>query len=880
MRFAPIILALATAKIAASLAIRSEYYHHDGYKQNFRNLNDAIEAPDYLTYILVSTLDECLAKCDSIKGCKFANTYNDVHGKNGSPLITCSLYKHCHGAEDATNGGGQTQPDGSVDYIIEPFFDSLSQLDTWASKSDEKLCNIFPYVPRNCVSDPNVANRGKLLVCHDFKGGYTESPESLSYTFNFWSIIDVFVYFSHHRVTIPPPAWINAAHRHGVKMLGVVLFEHEDHDADFRRLLSDPFSPNEENTFSGYHATNLADLAHQRGFDGFLLNFERPVPGGADQAGLLAVWIRLLREELWKKVGPHAEAIWYDSVTTTGKVKYQNKLNNLNLPFFLSSTGFFSNYFWKEEYPFDTMEYFLSLDSAIFVQNEQLSSSNLHFLTQRDIYIGIDVWGRGTPGGGGFCVHKAIEKISPHSLGLSVALFAPAWTWERRQDDMGRTWKAWWDEEVTFWAGKVPGLDLDKLLLANAMDQNKFLSQGKVPALDLDKLLLTNEEDRSAYKPVADFFVTKPPPDPNVLPFFTTFCPGVGNGWWVEGEKVSNGPEGDSQSWTSGWLDVEKSYSMGNLLWPIPTVSRCEEAQSDTLTEPALPSGRVSINLTDAWNGGSSVKLSFLQSESGMDDYCSLWIPVQSLSLTPGEDYTATAAYKLENMENGADVDVELQIRPVKSVAVLERMNQDASYSLKGSWSGLRTSIRMQQTGNDSHPVEVALGLKLNIRGRVSAKQQLFSVTLGQLTVYASQREWSAANDLRFNATDVKEDVLKNHEFEGVLTWEVSGDNSSHYRPAYWNIYVEPSPSCHSVKEDVKKIPGNAIWIGTSGVEYGGGPGSFVVTGRNLTMLRSLPGSWEAVGKSRFFIQAVTCCGEIAGEATVLYTDVDIKRES
>jgi len=28
--------------------------------------------------------------------------------------------------------------------------------------------------------------------------------------------------FSHHRVTAPPPGWINAAHRQGVKILGVL----------------------------------------------------------------------------------------------------------------------------------------------------------------------------------------------------------------------------------------------------------------------------------------------------------------------------------------------------------------------------------------------------------------------------------------------------------------------------------------------------------------------------------------------------------------------------------------------------------------------------------------------------------------------------------
>ncbi|RDB21357.1 hypothetical protein Hypma_011385 [Hypsizygus marmoreus] len=89
----------------------------DGYTQTFRNLTGATQASDYLTYGLVDTIKDCKTMCNSVSGCKFVNTYNDVNGKDGSTKLTCSLYTKCHTSSDATNTGGQTQPDGSVNFI-------------------------------------------------------------------------------------------------------------------------------------------------------------------------------------------------------------------------------------------------------------------------------------------------------------------------------------------------------------------------------------------------------------------------------------------------------------------------------------------------------------------------------------------------------------------------------------------------------------------------------------------------------------------------------------------------------------------------------------------------------------------------------------------
>ncbi|XP_006462998.1 hypothetical protein AGABI2DRAFT_194039 [Agaricus bisporus var. bisporus H97] len=91
----------------------------DGYTNTFHNISAAVQADDYMTFGLVETVAACKAMCDSVDGCGFANSYHDVNGKDGSPLLTCALFRGCHGPEDADNEGGQSQPDGSINFIAE-----------------------------------------------------------------------------------------------------------------------------------------------------------------------------------------------------------------------------------------------------------------------------------------------------------------------------------------------------------------------------------------------------------------------------------------------------------------------------------------------------------------------------------------------------------------------------------------------------------------------------------------------------------------------------------------------------------------------------------------------------------------------------------------
>ncbi|XP_057989747.1 cytosolic endo-beta-N-acetylglucosaminidase 1-like isoform X2 [Hevea brasiliensis] len=114
-------------------------------------------------------------------------------------------------------------------------------------------------------------NRPRLLVCHDMQGGYGDdkwvqggsNPEA--YVIWHWYLIDVFVYFSHYLVSLPPPCWTNTAHRHGVKVLGTFLTEWDEGGLICNKLL-------ETEESARMYAKRLVELAVALGFDGWLTN--------------------------------------------------------------------------------------------------------------------------------------------------------------------------------------------------------------------------------------------------------------------------------------------------------------------------------------------------------------------------------------------------------------------------------------------------------------------------------------------------------------------------------------------------------------------------------------------------------------------------------
>ncbi|CAM9372688.1 unnamed protein product, partial [Discosporangium mesarthrocarpum] len=362
---------------------------------------------------------------------------------------------------------------------------------------------------RNPFCAPRFPPRqSRLLVCHDMAGGYGEDRRvqggdyDRAYRLYNWGLIDIFVYFSHNLVTIPPLGWTDVAHRHGTRVLGTFITEWDEGYKKCQEFLCSKESID-------IAADKLASIAVDYGFDGWLINIENPVEVGQELEGL----VRFLKasfagqrcclqtlllgfKSLFTKRSMPLEApacpppprkpgglvLWYDSVTKEGKLDWQDCLNSRNREFFDACDGIFCNYTWKERYP--------SMCA--------LEAEGRRF----DVYMGIDVFGRGTWGGGGMDSCKAREPLFP--AGVSAALFAPAWTMEDQVKGGGRV------EEGQPWACvETPFGEINARFwetLASAWHAGRAIPGDSGPG----------------------------------LPLMTNFSQGVGDGLWVEGVQVAS----------------------------------------------------------------------------------------------------------------------------------------------------------------------------------------------------------------------------------------------------------------------------------------------------------------------------------------------------
>ncbi|KAK5855686.1 hypothetical protein PBY51_007343 [Eleginops maclovinus] len=285
---------------------------------------------------------------------------------------------------------------------------TLEELLSW-KRSDANLFNVATVrlAPRE---PPLAASACRTLVSHDMMGGYLDdrftqgTHTDAPYAFYHWHYIDIFNYFTHNLVTIPPAVWTNAAHKHGVVVLGTFITEWTEGAAVCEAFLKD------EESYRAV-ADKLVQISHCYSFDGWLINIENSLSDVAVKNTPL--FLQYLTEQMHERV-PGSLVLWYDSVLEKGELKWQNELNQSNRVFFAACDGFFTNYNWTVQ-SLEWMAGYSGLEGR-----------------QADVYVGVDVFARGKVVGGMWETNKALEFIRKHNF--SVALFAPGWVYETLSD--------------------------------------------------------------------------------------------------------------------------------------------------------------------------------------------------------------------------------------------------------------------------------------------------------------------------------------------------------------------------------------------------------------------------------------------------------------
>ncbi|KAH6943193.1 hypothetical protein HPB50_017150 [Hyalomma asiaticum] len=243
----------------------------------------------------------------------------------------------------------------------------------------------------------------KNLFCHDM-ACYQEdrfiygSHKPGSYNFHHWQTIDTFVYCSDHMVTIPPPGWITAAHKHGVKVLGTFMLESTEGAKAMNRI--------ENDGLVSRVASQLALVATKYRFDGWFVRVATRTDTGAEN--FVDKLLTAITKEMHHAV-PGSAVICQNSILQDGKLEPQSELNDDNWCLFELCDGIVLNCRWDESH--------LRKSAAMAGKRKG------------DIYAGVDVLARNTSYKGGYDMYKAVTIAREY--GLSAAIFGAEWAYEQ-----------------------------------------------------------------------------------------------------------------------------------------------------------------------------------------------------------------------------------------------------------------------------------------------------------------------------------------------------------------------------------------------------------------------------------------------------------------
>ncbi|MFI6638713.1 endo-beta-N-acetylglucosaminidase [Streptomyces sp. NPDC050504] len=260
------------------------------------------------------------------------------------------------------------------------------------------------------------------------------------YALSNWAYIDELVFWGGSSgeglILAPNAPVVDAAHRHGVRVLGNVFLPQLEHGGQrvwteelVRRDASGRFPV----------AEKLIQVARAYGFDGWFLNGETQLADGApkepETARRFADFVHALRTG-----APDLRITWYDAFDADGDVGWQGRLNEQNAMFFQRDGGrqadtLFVDFRWAGD------ERALS-DSAAYARRLGRDPYEL--------WAGVDVeangWNRAV----------AWDRIAPEGGDhvVSYGLYRPEWTFHSLGGTGGgRTPEAFHARDDAFWSG-------------------------------------------------------------------------------------------------------------------------------------------------------------------------------------------------------------------------------------------------------------------------------------------------------------------------------------------------------------------------------------------------------------------------------------------
>ncbi|GAA0691096.1 discoidin domain-containing protein [Kitasatospora atroaurantiaca] len=389
-----------------------------------------------------------------------------------------------------------------------------------------------PLQPRS--SDPalkaNANSRtgeGKIASLVSF-GPTSNNPSQGSqdpnyYAFGYWQYVDKLVFWGGSAgeglILAPNSTVIDAAHRNGVKVYGTVFLPPTAYGGQLQWVRDFV-----QKSGSRYPvADKMAQAAQYYGFDGWFINQETD---GGDAA--LATELRNLMQ--YTRTQSATEFMWYDAMTESGSVNWQNALTSANDAFLQDggnrvADSMFLNFGWSA--------------SGLNSSRDRARSLGR---SEYELYSGIDTEANGYNTGVSW--DALFPPNQPHVT--SLGLYRPEWTWKSSTDRAD-----FYAKDSRYWVG------------ANGDPSDTATT--------------------SSWKGLATYVAESTPI--TAKPFVTSFNTGHGDFYNSGGARAATG----------GWNNLS--------LQDVPPTYRWLVSSTGTRLTP-------SIDFTDAYEGGSSLRLS------------------------------------------------------------------------------------------------------------------------------------------------------------------------------------------------------------------------------------------------------------------------------